>query len=253
MAWKCVFDSATGRGVAFGRQAGDGEFMVELAPSECGWFNSEPSKYQYVDGTFSEVDPAVWEETLKERAKASNAAKAEAEVEVLLEKLRKNDQRKAAGLPPTLNAASEEALKEHVQLVQSEADNPSEDEAWNPPLPPGVTAPDVKSLSVIIQREEGWQGALGFRVTLKANSEDYVPTNLALAVYSAANCDGYLYTTGAFQLDAETGEYSAVCPAGQEPGDVDVHMGLLYGAAQLSCFTLAAGTMERIVYAYEEV
>jgi hypothetical protein len=251
--WKCVFDSATNKGVAFGRQAGDGEFMVELPPAECAWFNSEPERYQYVDGVFSEVSAEVWAETLKVRARAANAAKAAAEVEVQLDRLAKNESRKSAGLPPLMNQASEKALKSHIQLVQAEADNPSDDIAWNPPLPPGVTAPAINSLSVVIKREPGWQDNLGFRVTLKAATEDYVPTNIALAVYSGPNCEGYQYTTGAFQQDAESGEYYAVCPAGFEPGNVAINFGLLYGAAQLSCFTLAAGTMERIVYAYEEV
>jgi hypothetical protein len=251
--WKCVFDSATNKGVAFGRQAGDGEFMVELPPADCGWFNSEPERYQYINGVFSERPAQELEELRREKVRASNARKAEADVEALLEKLRKNDQRKALGLPPVMNEASEGALKEHIKLVQTEADNPSEDEAWNPPLPPGVIPPSIKSLSVLIKREAGWQRALGFRVTLKTASADYVPTNLALAVYQGANCSSYLYTTGAFQFNSSTGEYFAVCPPGQEPGNVDVHMGLLYGAAKLSCFTLAAGTMKRIVYAYEEV
>jgi len=250
--WKCVFDNETGKGVAFGRQAQEGEFMVELPPSECGWFNSDSERYQYIDGVFSERPAEELEALRKEKAKRVNKAKAEAEVERLLSEIQRNEARKSAGLPPTMNTASEEAVKEHLQLVQSEADNPSEDEAYNPPLPPGVTPPVIKGLSVLIKREAGWQGNLGFRVTLKSASEDYVPTNLALAVYSGANCTGYLYTTGAFQHDAETGEYFAVCPPGHEPGSVAIHFGLLYGAAQLSCFTLGSGVQERVVYAYEE-
>jgi len=68
--WKCVFDSATGKGVAFGRQAGEGEFMVELPPSECGWFNSTPERYRYVDGVFSEWFGWNQERLAKEKAAA---------------------------------------------------------------------------------------------------------------------------------------------------------------------------------------
>lgn len=251
--WKCIFDSTTNRGVAFNRAAGAGEFMVEIHPSAAGSFASEPGRYKYVNGVFSEVNEAEWQELLEARAKVANAAKAQAQLETLLDTLAKNEARKSVGLPPSMNTASEESLKSHLQLVQAEADNPSTDVAWNPPLPPGVVPPAIKSLAVVIKREAGWQGNLGFRVTLKAGSPEYVPTNLALAVYSGANCTGYLYTTGAFKLNAETGEYYAVCPAGFEPGNNAVHMGLLYGAAQLSCFTLGVGVQERIVYAYEEV
>lgn len=52
--WKCIFDLETGKGVAFGREAQEGEFKVELPPSECGWFNSTPERYEYVNGIFSE-------------------------------------------------------------------------------------------------------------------------------------------------------------------------------------------------------
>jgi len=79
---------------------------------------------------------------------------------------------------------------------------------------------------------------------------NYTPTNLAMAEYTNPDCDGYLYTTGAFQ-DVE-GVWTAVCPAGQEKGDVDINLGLLYGAAKLSCFTLKAGVQEQTIYAYEE-
>jgi hypothetical protein len=216
------------------------------------WMWEEYQQWVAGGGITEAFDTRTPEEVVADN-KAENARKAQAQLDNILDTLAKNEARKSAGLPPSVNAASEESLKSHLQLVQAEADNPSEDVAWTPPLPPGVVPPAIKSLAVVIKREAGWQGNLGFRVTLKAGSPEYVPTNLALAVYSGANCTGYQYTTGAFKLNAETGEYYAVCPPGFEPGSNAVHMGLLYGAAQLSCFTLGAGVQERIVYAYEEV
>jgi hypothetical protein len=66
--WKCIFDSTTNRGVAFNRAAGDGEFQVEMQPSECAWFASTPERYQYVDGVFSEYPGWEQEQAEKEAA-----------------------------------------------------------------------------------------------------------------------------------------------------------------------------------------
>lgn len=63
--WKCIFSTVTNRGVAFNRTAQDGEFMVEIPPSECGWFASTPERYQYVEGVFSEVE--TWEQEVTEK------------------------------------------------------------------------------------------------------------------------------------------------------------------------------------------
>jgi len=82
-----------------------------------------------------------------------------------------------------------------------------------------------------------------------AGEENFTPANLAIAEYTNPDCDGYLYTTGAFQ--EENGEYFAVCPSGQEKGDVDINLGILYGAVPLSCFTFKAGVQEQKIYAYE--
>lgn len=76
--WKCVFYSGTGRGVAFGREAGAGEFMVELPPSECGWFNVTPERYQYVDGAFSERAEWQAEQQAKEEEQNARIARLEA-------------------------------------------------------------------------------------------------------------------------------------------------------------------------------
>jgi hypothetical protein len=68
--WKCIFDSETGKGVAFGREAQEGEFKVELPPSECAWFNSTPERYQYADGIFSERPEWEQEQQFKELEQA---------------------------------------------------------------------------------------------------------------------------------------------------------------------------------------
>jgi len=184
--------------------------------------------------------------------KEGNKLKAKIEQNTRLQELIKNDKRKEIGLPPVMTNADEETIEDHVKALQADVESPSEDEAYNPPLPPSVTPPAIKSLVVLVAREEGWQGNLGFRIVLKAADESYTPTNLALSVYLQPECNDYLYTTGAFQYDAENDEYYAVCPPGQEPGDSIVYMGLLYGSAPLACWTLKTGEMQKKIYAYEE-
>ena len=184
--------------------------------------------------------------------KEGNKLKAKMEQNTRLQELIKNDKRKEIGLPPVMTNADEETIEDHVKALQADVESPSEDEAYNPPLPPSVTPPAIKSLVVLVAREEGWQGNLGFRIVLKAADESYTPTNLALSVYLQPECNDYLYTTGAFQYDAENDEYYAVCPPGQEPGDSIVYMGLLYGSAPLACWTLKTGEMQKKIYAYEE-
>ena len=184
--------------------------------------------------------------------KEGNKLKAKMEQNTRLQELIKNDKRKEIGLPPVMTNADEETIKDYVKALQADVESPSEDEAYNPPLPPSVTPPAIKSLVVLVAREEGWQGNLGFRIVLKAADESYTPTNLALSVYLQPECNDYLYTTGAFQYDAENDEYYAVCPPGQEPGDSIVYMGLLYGSAPLACWTLKTGEMQKKIYAYEE-
>jgi hypothetical protein len=249
---KVAYIEATGVVTGINRGAGEGELELNITPQELT-LGMDSNMYKVVAGTFTPKDAAEIQEVVDARIKAQNAAKAKAEQEAQIEKLKENQTRKDLGLPPVISTADEESVKGHVALLQGDIDNPSADQAYQPPLPPGVTPPSVKSLTVTVTREAGWNDNLGFRVVLNANDPDYTPTNLALAVYSGADCNGYLYTTGAFQLDSETGKYFAVCPPGQEPGDVDIHMGLLYGAAQLSCWTLAAEVSEKKVYAYEEV
>jgi hypothetical protein len=52
--WKCIFDTVTGKGVAFNRPALTGEFAVEIEPRLCGDFANVPGRYQYIEGAFSE-------------------------------------------------------------------------------------------------------------------------------------------------------------------------------------------------------
>ena len=205
------------------------------------WDEHAAAKYQIENPTYTVTE-------IKER----NKLKAKIEQNTRLQELIKNDKRKEIGLPPVMTNADEETIKDYVKALQADVESPSEDEAYNPPLPPSVTPPAIKSLVVLVAREEGWQGNLGFRIVLKAADESYTPTNLALSVYLQPECNDYLYTTGAFQYDAENDEYYAVCPPGQEPGDSIVYMGLLYGSAPLACWTLKTGEMQKKIYAYEE-
>lgn len=208
--------------------------LIEATEGGKGW--------SYSDGVFT--PPPVDVEAIKAR----NKAIAEAKQDEVLALLAKNEQKKSLGLSPVV--ADEIAAKDFVKTIQADIDYPPESEVYNPTLPPGVNPPDVSSLIITLTRQPGWNDALGWKAVITAGEEVFTPTNLAMAEYTNPNCDGYLYTTGAFQQEGDT--WFAVCPPGQEKGDVDLNFGLLYGAAQLACFTLTAGVQEQIIYAYEE-
>lgn len=95
--------------------------------------------------------------------------------------------------------------------------------------------------NIRVTRQVGWEGNLGFKVELLDIAADEDPAVLALAVYNQPDGVAYAYTTGAMVLDPETDLWGAVCPAGFEPGDVDIHLGMLYASINYSAFTLNAG------------
>ena len=183
-------------------------------------------------------------------AKLKNKLIAEqAQVEAI-ETFTKNQIKEQLGL--TVDAIPLASWQAHVQNIQTVIDNPLSVGVYQPPLPPGVPPPDIAAITALITREPGWNNALGYRIVLTLSDPTYVPANIALAIYTAADCVGYRFTTGAFQYDSVNDKYFSVCPAGFEPGDANVHMGLLYGAAQLSCFTLPAGETEKEVLVYSQ-
>ena len=92
--------------------------------------------------------------------------------------------------------------------------------------------------SIRVTREEGWAGALGYRVVLEDWAEGVTPNAIALAVYSNPDGQDYYYTTGAMLWDAVKEEWYVTCPAGFEPEHEDIHMGFLYGALRISAFTM---------------
>jgi len=109
--------------------------------------------------------------------------------------------------------------------------------------------PQVAVITATVTREAGWNDNLGFRVVFEFSDPEYVPSNVALAVHSEADCGGTSYTTGALQFDGTN--YYTICPAGHEPGDVDIHFGLLYAAANMGCWTLPAGVTSQEFLVYE--
>lgn len=77
MTWKLVFSSTTNRGVGCNREPQTGEFAIDRHPSECAWFMSEPERYQYVNGVFSEVPTWATEKADKAFKEAQKAKKRE--------------------------------------------------------------------------------------------------------------------------------------------------------------------------------
>lgn len=99
---------------------------------------------------------------------------------------------------------------------------------------------------VRVTREEGWAGALGYRVVLEDWAEGTTPNAIALAVYDNPDGQDYLYTTGAMLWDVDAEEWYVTCPPGFEPEHNDIHMGFLYGALRISAFTMHSQWEEQI-------
>lgn len=100
----------------------------------------------------------------------------------------------------------------------------------------------VPQLSKIrVFRVPGWNNVLGWRAELVGLVQDATPNAVSLGIYSSPGATGYLYTPGAFLWDDENQVWHIDCPAGQEPGDADIHFGVLYGSAPVSSFTLRQG------------
>lgn len=196
-------------------------------------------------------DQSEIDDLIEDNQKMGNALTADMEQENALRQLEINTLKKNNNLPPTMTPDDEIAMQNYVQLLQGDIDNPSGG-VYNPPAPPGITIPSYNSLTVTVNRVEGWQSNLGFEVVLNSADENFSPAQLALAVYNAPDCVSYQYTTGAF-TDLGDGVYGATCPAGFEPGNIDIHFGLLYTAVPMSCWTMPQDQMEQTVSVYEEV
>ncbi len=143
-------------------------------------------------------------------------------------------------------------IEGYVGELQEAIENPSDEELYIPPLPPGVTPPEVAAIIVTITREPGWNDVLGWKMIFDISDPEYIPANISISAHPESECTGYLYTPGALQYDSEIEKYWTICPAGQEQGDVDYHFGLLYAAAQLSCWTFEAGDEELEILIYGE-
>ena len=185
-----------------------------------------------------------------EHVKEANASKAEQAQTKLIATLAMNDTAVKYGLPPVMDIIQQYKAEDTINELQGEIANPTDDAAYEPDTPE-IVIPDNNQLTIKVVREEGWQGAMGFRVTLLTADPAFTPGVLALAVYTSPECEGYLYTTGAF-IETD-GVWGAVCPAGQEPGEDAVNFGLLNGPTPIRCFTLAEGRDEMSVLAYEVV
>jgi len=196
-----------------------------------------------------ETDPFM---TVEEWRQA-NSETARIMQDYILEKLSQNNDLKQKNLAPIMSTQMEREYENLAQLLQGDIDLPSDSEEYSPPLPPDTTSPVYTVLTCTITREPGWNDVLGFRfVIAKIDDNTWSPGILSMGVYSNPECDGYLYTTGAFSWDAEKEEWYAQCPAGQEPGDADVHFGLLESGQSVMCFTLKQGIQKQVFNYYAE-
>ena len=111
--------------------------------------------------------------------------------------------------------------------------------ALDPAEPYMLQVNDIPAmLEVRIFREEGWQGALGWKAQITNLEEDVVPNACAIAVYSNPEAKGYLFTTGAFIFNNESGFWETICPPGFEPEHDTINFSLLYGSNKYSVFSL---------------
>ncbi len=218
-----------------------------IPQTEAEWNVAININANHWNGTSFDVYDFSTDAQIKE--KNSNSALAQQSLD--RRALADNETAIAQGLPPQMSGQDIIAIENNIQLLQNDILRPTSDAAYSPTEPPAVTEPTFGSLTAHVVREPGWNDVLGYRFTLVGYDDTFVPTNLAMAVYSGADCNGYLYTTGAFKDDGD-GVYYAICPPGQEPGDVDIHFGMLEGSLSVSCFTLPGGTPEKVFNVYDE-
>jgi hypothetical protein len=105
--------------------------------------------------------------------------------------------------------------------------------------------PEPNLGTILVTREEGWQGNLGYRVVLQDWAEGETPNAIALAIYQEPDGNNYYYTTGAMLWDATKEEWYCTCPPGFEPGQNDIYMGFLYGSINVAAFTMPAALDEQ--------
>ncbi|GAG43548.1 unnamed protein product, partial [marine sediment metagenome] len=90
--------------------------------------------------------------------------------------------------------------------------------------------------SVLVTREPGWQGSLGWKVELLDWAAGTTPNAIAIAVYTDPGGRNYSWTTGGFILEGEI--WTVHCSPGFEPAaGADFYLGFLYGATKISAFT----------------
>ncbi len=226
------------------------ELTGTCTPQDLVW-GMVPEYYTAPGGTLTPKTAGEVEEVQAEKQKEANSNSALASQNQALKEIEESNLRVASNLPPLMSFDDKIEMENYVQEMQGEVDNPTEDPVYNPPLPPGVTPPSYASFTITVTREPGWQGNLGYKVELNSSDPAFVPGNMALATYTNPDCEDYILTTGAF-VETE-GVWGAVCPAGHEPGDVDINFGILYGAAPMSCWTMEQGRMVQTVNAYEDI
>jgi len=232
------------------RPALEGEEAINVSTQELVW--GMDTAFYYMDGsTFVAVDSTTADQIYVIRRKETNAALARQVQDEMVMTLHMNELRKGQELPPIMTEEQEVEFQNTIQLLQGQVDHPPDDDIYEPPLPPSVTPPDYESITITVTRVPGWNDVLGYRFVIDSMDPEFTPGVLSPAVYQNPNCDGYLYTTGAFQWDSEAQEWYAICPAGQEPGDEDINFGLLYSGTPTKCFTLKQGVQKQTFNVYQ--
>ncbi len=187
---KYAYDEASGNVLGLNRGAQEGETEGTCTPQELVW-GMDHNKYKVVAAVLTPLTEAEVEAIDLAAVKATNSGKAKAAQDASIAELEAEEVRVKYALPATMSDEDKVVREEHIQLMQGEADNPTEDVAYNPPLPPGVTPPVYESLTVTVTREPGWNDVLGWRAVITSKSDDFVPGNLAMSVHNGANCEGY--------------------------------------------------------------
>ena len=111
--------------------------------------------------------------------------------------------------------------------------------ALNPAEPTQIQVNALPEFAQIrITRVSGWNDVLGWKAELINLEEGLVPNAMAIAVYNEPEGNGYLFTTGAFVKNEETGYWESICPPGHENGHETINFSLLYGSLKYSTFSL---------------
>ena len=141
------------------------------------------------------------------------------------------------GCEVLIRCATEDVIPTENTTMESQSSIPE----------PAGTFGAVRGDFIEIRHKQFADGLWGWRAEMRSQSGDFAPGVRAIGIYSDAACTQYLYTTGAFVLDASSGRYVTEWNSGDSE-KVTRYFALLYASAQEAIGALLDAEDVSVVY-----